>query len=259
MAFVRTEEKNKILHVILDRPEKHNAFHPQMIQALKSLFEGLVDRSDLRGVLLRGEGKSFCSGADLDYMKSMANYSFAENLSDSKSLFEMFKAIRFCPVPVVGQIHGYVMGGGVGLVAACDMVGAVTETELCFSETRLGLIPAVISPFVLSKIGGSNSRELMLTAKTFNAERAKEVGLVQFVGRDLDVAQWVEQTLKALSDCGPQAVRATKKLMDKVLNYDIESMKELTTKAISDMRVSAEGQEGLKSFLEKRNPNWKKV
>jgi len=257
MAFVRTETVNNILHVILDRPEKHNAFHPQMIQALKTLFEGLATRADLRGVLLRGEGKSFCSGADLDYMKSMANYSFAENLSDSKSLFEMFKAIRFCPVPVVGQVHGFVMGGGVGLAAACDMVGAVTETQFCFSETRLGLIPAVISPFVLSKVGGSDVRELMLTAKTFDADKAMKMGLVQFVGRDLDVAQWVEQTLKTLNDCGPQAVRATKKLMDQVLNYDIESMKDLTTKAISDVRVSSEGQEGLKSFLEKRSPNWK--
>jgi methylglutaconyl-CoA hydratase len=255
---IKLEEKGRVAVVTMNRPDVRNAFHPTMIRELTEVFSELSKRVDLAAVLLRGEGKSFCSGADLGYMKSMANFSFDENRHDSRQLFEMFWTLRACPHLVIGQVHGHAMGGAVGLVALCDVAAAVEGTQFCFSEVRLGLAPAVISPFVLEKMQASSARRFMLTGEVFGSDEAKASGLVQFVGDEGAVAAFIDNTIKAALGNGVEAVRATKGLLRAVSEVpEWDKRRAMTTEVIAQRRVSAEGQEGLKAFLEKRTPSWK--
>lgn len=258
MAHISIKEHAGVLKIRLDRPDRHNAFHPQMIAELTEAFRTAAQREEVRVVVLSGEGKSFCSGADLAWMKSMADYTLEENREDSHKLFDMFEAARLCPVPVIGQIHGNVMGGATGLVAICDIAAAEESTRFGFTEVRLGLAPAVISPFVLRKLAPAAAREWMLTGRLFSAQEAKEAGLVQFVGTSEEVDQYVRKTINRFLQCGPEAVRETKKLISFVEENQWSSMKEKTASVIAERRVSEEGQEGLRAFFEKSNPSWKK-
>lgn len=250
----------RVATVALNRPDVRNAFHPTMIRELTEAFSALSSRTDISVVVLRGEGKSFCSGADLGYMKSMAGFSLEQNEKDSQDLFGMFWALRSCPHPIVGRLHGHVMGGATALAALCDIAGAVDGTQFCFSEVRLGLAPAVISPFILEKMAASQARRYMLTAEVFGVDEALQAGLIHHKGDDASVDVFVASVVKTLVNNGPEAVRATKGLIRSMgETSDWSKRREITTRVIAERRVSAEGQEGLRGFLEKRAPSWKPV
>lgn len=255
---LKLEENNFVLQVKLNRPEKHNSFHPAMIQELTMLFKGLASRSDLRVVVLSGEGKSFSAGGDLEWMKSMAQFTFEENQQDARRLADMYQAMLDCPLPLVARVHGHVMGGGLGLVAVSDVVIADERVQFCFSEAKIGIAPAVIAPFVLRKANLGLVREVMLSARIFSASEAQAMGLVHQVCRD--VASGLEHEKKMVDQflqCGPEAVREAKKLIDYIYLSDWSAQRERSTQVIAERRASVEGQEGLKGFLEKRAPKWR--
>ncbi len=256
MSVVVTSIKNKIFEIKLNRPEKKNAFNPEMISLITNAFVKANSMKSISAVYLYGEGDCFCAGADLSWMKSMVNFSLDENIKDSEKLFDMFYAGLTCEVPVVGYFHGYVMGGATGLAAICDIGVAHNETKFCFSEVKLGLAPAVISPFVLAKMNFNKANEYMLSAKLFGSNEAQSSSLLEYVGDSNDCQETIEKLLNRFRKSGPQAVRETKKLIQKFQHSKIISLKGETTKVISQRRVSSEGQEGLSSFFEKRPPNW---
>ncbi|HVK61303.1 MAG TPA: enoyl-CoA hydratase-related protein [Bdellovibrionales bacterium] len=256
---LKIEEKGRIVSIVLNRPDIRNAFDAKMISDLTSAFIGLSKRDDVSAIILRGEGKSFSAGADLGYMKSMASFSLEENQRDAESLDRMFWAIRECPQPVIGRIHGHAMGGALGLASVCDIVAAVDGTQFAFSEVRIGLAPAVISPYVLEKMAVSEARRYMLSGEVFDCEEAYSSGLIQFYGTEQEVDEFVAGTSTTIDRNGIEAVRATKKLLrDLDETGEWGEKRALTTKVIAARRVSAEGQEGLKAFLEKRSPSWMK-
>lgn len=255
---LKLEVSGRIVTVTLNRPDVRNAFQPEMIRELKATFQELSKRQDISAIVLKGEGKSFCSGADLGYMKSMAGFTFEENVRDSGELFDMFWAMRTCPHPIIARVHGHAMGGALGLIAVSDVVGAVEGTQFCFSEVKLGLAPAVISPFVLERMAVSHARRYMLTGEVFGTDEALRSGLVHFAGDAAAVDAFIEQTSKTISRNGPEGVRATKTLLMQVsAENDWSKRRELTTRVIAERRAGAEGQEGLRAFFEKREPNWR--
>lgn len=258
MRNIRIEKKDSVYEVILQRPEVHNAFNPEMIAELTEAFLATHDPEfDCSVVLLRGEGKSFCSGADLGWMQSMAKFSFDENKEDSEKLYQLFYFLRGCPVPVVGILHGHVMGGAVGLAACCDIALADEQTQFCLSEVRLGLVPSVISPFLAEKIHTSFLHRYALTAEVFSATDALHAGLVHFVGSRADLESQLAKIKSRILNNGVIAMKETKALLRFLgTNPTWPEIRGKTTKVIAERRVSAEGQEGLRSFFEKRKPSW---
>jgi methylglutaconyl-CoA hydratase len=250
-------EKN-VVTVSLNRPGVRNAFHPELISELTQVFKNLAVEKSISAVILRGEGPAFCAGADLTYMKSMAGFSLAENRQDADELFEMFWTLRNFPFPLIGRLHGHVMGGALGLAAVCDIVAAVEATQFCFSEVKLGLVPAVISPFVLEKIAPSFARRFMLSGEVFTGEEAVSAGLVQFCADAVQVDEYIAKLVKNFARNGSEAMRATKSLLLSFYGQEQSWSKKRAdvTGLIAERRVSAEGQEGLQSFLEKRTPAW---
>jgi methylglutaconyl-CoA hydratase len=211
----------------------------------------------VRAVVIAGAGASFSAGADIAWMAKMAGYSEAENLRDATAASRMFSALDTLPMPVVGRIHGAAIGGGVGLAAVCDIVVAETETVFGFTEVKLGIVPAVISPFVIAKIGRSAARELFLTGARFTARRAHEIGLVHEVVAPEALDAAVDACLSHLLEGGPEAHAATKMLVSDVAERSVAEAAPITAQTIASRRASAEGQEGLKAFLEKRRPRWR--
>lgn len=254
---IQLQKTNHVLKIRLNRPEKMNAFDPTMIRELTEAFNLPSTDKNLRVVVLEGEGKSFCSGADLEWMKSMVKFSHQENIKDSNELFDLFEAGRTCPIPIIGRAHGNVMGGALGLLAICDIVAAHKETKFCFSEVKLGLVPAVISPFILAKAPRHLARELMLTAEIFNVEKAVSLGLVHFSGEVEEVEDFVLGRVDFLLSNGPEALRELKKLLLRVEGVACETYRSDVTRVIAERRASSEGQEGLQSFFDKRKPAWK--
>jgi methylglutaconyl-CoA hydratase len=251
-----TVSGGSVTTVTLNRPEVRNAFNEDLIHDLSTWAATVPSDGSVRVVVLRGAGSSFCAGADLQWMSRMAGYSREENLADARVAASMFLALDSLPVPVIGRIHGAALGGGAGLAAVCDVVVAAEDAMFGFTEVVLGILPAMISPYVLRKIGLSSSRELCLSGARFTAARAKEVGLVHDVVTsdrlDLTVERHVAQFLKA----APSAVAATKQLLRDVGGRRPCDVLEQTVEAIATQRVSAEGQEGMRAFLEKRPPSW---
>jgi methylglutaconyl-CoA hydratase len=245
-----------ILTIALNRPEKRNAFFPEMIQEITTAFATAAQDMDLRAVLLTGHGPSFCSGGDLQWMKSMADYTLEENIRDAEELFAMYWAIRCCPVPVVGRLFGHCFGGGAGLVAVCDIVSAESQTQFCFSEVKWGLVPAVISPFVVERAEAVKVREWFTTAKVFLSPEAQSGGLINHYGTISEVDIFLEETLKQILNTAPEAVRETKKLLLSYSSLDWKTTRSRVTRLIAERRVSAEGQKGLKAFLDKKSPQW---
>jgi methylglutaconyl-CoA hydratase len=245
------------LWVQLNRPELHNAFNPVLISELTDVFTNIPD--DTRSVVLTGLGKSFSAGADLNWMQGMVSASKEENKADSMKLFNMFGAIKECPVPVIARVQGAAIAGGTGLVSACDMVFSVSRAKFGLTEAKLGIIPAVISKFVMEKIGVANCRRYFYSAELFDAAEARRIGLVQqVVDTEAELDEAVEHMLCAIGDNSPQAVRQCKQLIETVCGMpDVRSTADYCTNAIATIRVSPEGQEGLASFLEKRPPNWR--
>ncbi len=257
MKLVEVNEENHIAFVKLNRPEIRNAFDPRMIQEITRIFAGLTQRRNLRAVVLQGEGKTFCAGADLNWMKEMVDYTIDQNREDSEKLFSMFETIANCTLPVVGLVQGAAFGGALGLVACCDYVIADPAAQFCFSEVKLGIAPAVISSFVNLKVSPGKVRYLMISGAVFSAEQALDMGLVHQVVAASEFSNKLGQVLEQLNNCGPEAVRETKKLLNNLPNLKWSEQRECTTQLIAERRVSKEGQEGLKSFLEKRSPHWR--
>lgn len=260
MKTLLVEEKNHVLKVTMNRPEVRNAFNPEMISEITKVFTDASNRHDLRAIVLSGAGKVFCAGADLNWMREMVNFSLSQNESDSHQLHAMFAAIADCACPVVCVVRGASFGGALGLMAASDVVIAEDKAQFCFSEVKLGLAPAVISEFVLRKCELGHVVPLMLTAQIFTVEQAQRAGLVHHVAGDdsnRDIDQVTDDVLAQICDCGPQAVRATKKLLRSLDVQNREAARAQTTKLIAQLRVGSEGQDGLKSFLEKKTPSWR--
>lgn len=257
MKFVVVSELNHVAYVKLHRPEMRNAFNPEMIAEITTVFNQLSARTDIRAVALSGEGKAFCAGADLNWMKEMVEYSFEQNQEDSLKLFAMFDSIANCAHPVVGLVHGAVFGGALGLMACCDYVVAEEGTQFCFSEVKLGIAPAVISAFVMKKAVIGKVRPYMLSGVVFNPEQAEQMALVNEVVATGEGHAAQQRMLHHFLVCGPEAVRETKKLLNSLSTLTWDEQKLATSKVIAERRASAEGQEGLKSFLEKREASWK--
>lgn len=248
--------QDKVATVTMKRAEVHNAFNVQLIQDLQAAFSDLSTDEKLHAVVLTGDGPSFSAGADLSMMKASATFSHEQNLSDLLRLADLFDTINRCPCPVVARVNGTAMGGGAGLISVCDIVIAAESARLAFSEVKLGIAPAVISPYVIRKIGETHARVLFVTGERFSAMRGREIGLVHLVVslEELDTA--IKKTLRELLSSGPQALRACKALALNVGHMDHETARKYTAETIAALRVSAEGQEGLRSFLEKRKPRW---
>jgi methylglutaconyl-CoA hydratase len=256
MQHLKLSQSHGILKVALNRPERRNAFFPEMIGEISKTFKDLKKDKTVRAVVLTGEGKSFCSGGDLEWMKSMAGYTLKQNIRDAEELYAMYWAIRSCPVPVIGRVFGHCFGGGAGLTAVCDIVAAEDSTQFCFSEVKWGLVPAVISPFVSERATPAKVREWFLTAKVFQASEALSGGLINFAGSLADVDAFVEKTVDLIQGAAPEAVRETKKLHQSYSTISWKKVEPTVTKLIAKRRVSEEGQKGLQAFLEKREPRW---
>jgi methylglutaconyl-CoA hydratase len=257
---LRVEQDGLVARVTLARPEVRNAFNAELIDRLSVTFRSLADvpPGELRAVVLAGDGRSFCAGADVEWMRASLELSVEENEADARRLAEMLGAIDASPAPVVARVHGAALGGGMGLCAVADIVLATTDCTFGFTETRLGILPAVISPYVLAKIGESAARALFLTGERFGAERAREIGLVHEVlpdERALD--ERLAALLADLLSAGPTAVRAAKAVIRDQRGASPEAARTLTVRRIAGQRSSAEGQEGLSAFLEKRDPSWR--
>lgn len=250
---VRADDRG-VVRIALNRPDVRNAFNAELIEALTRAVTDLPE--DARVVVIEGKGKVFCAGADLDWMRSMASFSREENIEDSNALSNMLVAIDSCAVPVVGKVHGAAVAGATGLVSCCDVAVAARSTFFAFTEVRLGLVPAVISPYVLRRVGYGFARYAFLTAERFDSERAFEVGLVDKVVDDEDLESEVEAVIGSLLAGGPAALAETRKLLDNINGKSPSEVAELTVKTIAERRASDEGQEGIASFFEKRSPRW---
>jgi methylglutaconyl-CoA hydratase len=245
VGALRIERDGDVLRVTLARPETRNAFDASLITELAEAF---VDVGTPRAVILAGDGPSFCAGADVEWMRASAGLGVEENVADANALRRMFEAIDGCPAPVVAVVQGHALGGGIGLVACSDVVLAEPRAVFAFSEVKLGIVPAVISPFALRKIGESAARRYFVTGERFDSATALRIGLVHEVSDDLEVA--LERVLGELRTAGPRAARHAKRL---VLERPDGAE---TARRIAERRTSEEGQEGLRAFLERRRPAW---
>lgn len=250
------ERDGATARVWLNRPEQRNAFDGRMVTELRQTLFELGTRDDVRVIVLGGRGTAFCAGADLEWMQALAGFSREENLAEAQSLADLFFTVYNSPKPVVARVHGAALGGGAGLVAACDIAVAALGTQFGFTEVRLGLLPAVISPYVLGKIGESAARELVLTGERFEAVRAQEIGLVRAAVPETDLDSAVEGRVRELRLAAPRAIAEAKALIREVSWRRVEDVQRYTVERIADVRAGDEGREGMRAFLEKRKPRW---
>jgi methylglutaconyl-CoA hydratase len=256
MPSILTEREGPMLRVTLNRPEVRNAFDEDLIEELTAAAAQAAEDKTLRAVVLAGNGKTFCAGADIGWMSKAIAYTQRENLSDAEDLARMLERLDTLAVPLIGRIHGAALGGGVGLAAVCDIVIAADDAMFALSEVKLGILPAVVAPYVLRKIGVSAARELFLTGARFDAARAKEIGLVHEVVPAGELDDAVARRLAEILAAGPAAVALAKALIREIAVANPRDVIGLTTNTIASQRVSQEGQEGLRAFLEKRKPSW---
>ena len=244
----------------LDRPEVRNALNAELIRELTEVFDWLNSREDIRVIILKGNGKAFCAGADLAYMKDMAGFSYNQNIADAEKLSKLFQTIYYCDKAVIVDVHGACIGGANGIIAAADIVIAERETKFAFSEVRLGITPATISPFVVAKIGNTAAKELMLTGRRFTANEAKTFGLVNVVVDEADMVDTERQYIDHFLQASPDAIAECKNLLRMVTGTDdrYSPIFMQTSVAIANQRISKAGQEGMKAFFEKRKPEWNK-
>jgi methylglutaconyl-CoA hydratase len=242
--------------IVLNRPEVRNAFNEKMLHELIEVFGNIRQDEAIRAVILTGTNEAFCAGADLNWMSDVMQYTFEENVEDSLIMSEMLQAIYECPCPVIAKVNGAVVGGGTGLVAACDISIGSSDITFALRETRLGLIPAVIYPYLQNRIENRYLKELFLTGERFNAEKAREIGLLNRVREPEEIDEEVEQVIRQLLSGAPNALREAKKLVS--MDYQCWKGEKQIVLAewIARMRMSEEGQEGMRAFLEKRKPNW---
>jgi methylglutaconyl-CoA hydratase len=249
-----TTESRGVSRITLSRPARKNAFDAALIGELTAAVQR-VDRS-ARALVLQSEGDTFCAGADIEWMRGMAEYSLDENIADSKALAAMFRALYDLEMPLVARVQGAAIGGGAGLVAVADIAVASTDASFAFTETRLGIVPAVVSPYVVRKIGPARATALFVTGSPIDAKRAHEIGLVERLVEPSDLDAAVGRVIDAIISGGPKAVNAAKRLVREVEGRRIDEVADLTVKRIAEIRVSHEGQQGLRAFLEKREPRW---
>ena len=246
-----------VAKITLNRPALHNAFDENLIQAMTEILRQVQSNPAVKVVVLAATGKNFSAGADLNWMRRMADYSYAENVRDALALSELMHTLKFLRQPTLACVQGAAFGGGVGLVACCDMAVAADSASFCLSEVRIGLIPAVISPYVVAAIGERATRRYALTAEPINAEEAHRLGLVCAITQEQQLETTLQALITRLLQNSPQAVSATKALINRVSeNPYAKSHLEKNAEAIAGIRVSPEGQEGLNAFLEKRKPAW---
>lgn len=256
------KEDNGVCHLSLNRPELHNAFNDEFISELTNFLKELKKDTSCRLLVLKGEGKSFCAGADLNWMKAMKDYSDEENYQDSVRLANLFEELNSMPMPVMASVAGATLGGGTGLVANCDFVIASSEAKFGFTEVGLGLVPAVISPFVMAKIGESYARAYFLSGERFGANEAMKMQLVHKVVKADDLKEATDKQIERFLRAGPVAQREAKVLIKGVFDNrgnGKDAVKEFTCRTIARVRTSDEGQEGMTALLEKRKPNWNKA
>ena len=243
--------------VTLTRPELRNAFNDEVIAELTLAFTELGARDDVRAIVLAAEGPAFCAGADLNWMRRMADYDREQNLADAARLAEMLRVINACPRPVVARVQGDVYAGGMGLVACCDIAISIDSAHFCLSETRLGLAPATISPYVMRAMGPRAAQRYCLSAERFDAAEALRIGFVHEVVPEQRLDERVDAVARALLQASPAAVRTCKRLLHDVAQREIDAeLIASTVEAIADIRASAEGREGVQAFLQKRQPSW---
>jgi methylglutaconyl-CoA hydratase len=259
MAFTHllTRRDGAIEHLTLNRPDVRNAFNDEMIAELAAWADAQHADLTVRAAVLRGAGPVFCAGGDLAWMASTVGYTREQNLRDADALARMYSRLDTLPVPLIGCVQGAALGGGSGLAAVCDIVVASRDATFGFTEVRLGIVPAVISPYVVAKIGRSAARELFLTGARFSADRAREIGLVHAVVEAVDLEGEVRRVVEGILACGPQAIAATKALIRRVATGPSAGTAALAAETLADARVSDEGQEGLRAFLDKRPAAWR--
>ena len=254
---LRRTDDGVVSTVTLARPDSHNALNVGLIEELTNCFEEVSDDDRVRVVVLSGEGRSFCAGADIGYMRDTATSSYEENLEDARRLATMFWTVDECPKPLIARVHGAALGGGAGLVATADVVVAEEEAQFAFTEVRLGIAPATIAPFVVRKIGASHARSLFVTGERFGAERAREIGLVHNVAPQDQLDAAIDEKVGELLQGGAVAQATIKALLRRLETTEPMEAPGLTSRVISELRTGEEGQEGLAAFLEKREPSWR--
>jgi len=246
-----------VAEVWLNRPDVRNAFNDGVIAELTAVFRGFAADEALRVVVLGGRGKAFCAGADLNWMRAMADYSWEQNRADAQALADMLWSIHSCPVPVVGRVHGDCYAGGVGLAAVCDVLVASDNVAFCLSEAKLGLLPATIGPYVVRALGDRAAQRYFTTAERFTAVEAHRLGFVHELASPETLDETVQNIVKSLGANGPAAVRACKRLVQDLAGQPITpELRADTARRIADIRASDEGKEGVQSFLHKRSPSW---
>lgn len=246
-----------VAHVYLNRPEVRNAFNDDVIAELTHTFKTLAEDDQLLAVVLGGHGKAFCAGADLNWMRAMADYSWEQNRADAQALADMLWTIYSCPVPVIARLQGDCYAGGVGLASVCDVRVAATGVQLCLSEAKLGLLPGTIAPYVVRAMGEAAAKRYFVTAERFSAEAAQGFGMLHEVVAAEQLDATMQTILGAITANGPKATRACKALVQEVTGAPITSaLRARTAQLIADIRATAEGREGVQSFLMKRKPNW---
>jgi len=254
---IEIEQQGAVRWLWLNRPEVRNAFNDALIADISSAFADVEASPETRVVVVAGRGPAFCAGADLNWMRAMADYSHADNHSDALKVARMFQAVHSCSKPVIGRVHGDAFGGGVGLAAACDVVVALDTVNFVLSEVKLGIVAATISPHLVRAMGARQAARYMLTAERFTAKRAHEIGLVHELVNSATLDSVVSSVCNSLLTASPAALAATKRLLADVVEAPIDDvLLAATAKCIADARVSSEGREGIAAFLEKRAPAW---
>jgi methylglutaconyl-CoA hydratase len=255
--MLQIEKKSSVARVTLNRPDVRNAFDDSLISALKNAFEDIGGDPSVRAMVLCANGPAFCAGADLNWMKRMAGYSYEENLADARALADMLSTLDRMPKPTIARVHGPAFAGGTGLVAACDIAVGTPEAKFCFSEAKLGLSPATISPHVIRAIGERAARRYFLTAEVFDAREAERIGLLTLLVEKDSLDKTIEELLGHLLAGGPTALARIKDLVRTVSSQPLDDeLVAETARRIAEIRVSTEGKEGIASFLEKRKPSW---
>ncbi|PYS10114.1 MAG: enoyl-CoA hydratase [Acidobacteria bacterium] len=255
--MLKVNVERPIASVILDRPDIHNAFNDELVKLVTETFTELGARDDVRVIALGGNGKSFCAGADLNWMKRMVQYTREQNLEDARAVGRMYLTIAKCPKPVIARVHGAALGGGAGLVAASDIAMALESVQFGFTEVKLGIIPAIIGPFVIARVGPGRAREFFITGERFLAPVALNIGLVQHVAaHELALDALIDSKISQILTSAPEAIAAAKELIFGVAARTLESSLEFAADAIARARTSEEGQAGMQAFLERQKPPW---
>jgi methylglutaconyl-CoA hydratase len=255
--MLKLDIHKNVAFVVLDRPDIHNAFNDELVKAVTDTFTELGGRPEVRVIVLAGSGKSFCAGADLNWMKRMVHYTHEENLADARAIGQMYLAIAKCPKPVIARVHGAALGGGAGLVAACDIGVAIESVQFGFTEVKLGIIPAIISPFVIARIGPGRAREFFITGERFLAPVAMNIGLIQHVvSHEQALDPLIDSKISQILTSAPAAIAAAKDLIFGVTARNLESSLDFAAEATAQARAGTEGQAGMQAYLDHQKPPW---